>query len=65
VVTEKNNGRFLVSVRAPLSNKRGADQICRQFATGGGRSAAAGINDLPADELSHFVDVFSQTYQNT
>jgi hypothetical protein len=65
VVTEKNNGRFLVSVRAPLSNKRGADEICRQFATGGGRSAAAGINDLPADELSHFVDVFSQSYQNT
>mgnify|MGYP006078834961 CR=1 FL=1 len=64
VVTEKNNGHFLVSVRAPMSNKRGADQICRQFATGGGRSAAAGINDLPADELNRFIDVFSQAYLN-
>lgn len=64
VVTEKSNGHFLVSVRAPLSAKRGADQICRQFATGGGRSAAAGINDLPVDQLSRFVDVFSLAYQN-
>ena len=43
VITLKEQGDYLVSVRAPLENKQGADQICRQFETGGGRAAAAGI----------------------
>jgi len=44
------DGAYLVSVRAPLSNREGADDLCRQFPTGGGRKAAAGINHLPADQ---------------
>jgi hypothetical protein len=47
VLTEKAGGGYLVSVRAPLGDKRDADTLCRQFATGGGRAAAAGINMLP------------------
>jgi len=62
VVTEKGAGIYVVSVRAPLNNKQGADKICRQFETGGGRAAAAGINALPADQLEHFIDVFSSAY---
>ncbi|MFT5038013.1 MAG: hypothetical protein ACI94L_000578, partial [Flavobacteriaceae bacterium] len=31
---------------------------------GGGREAAAGINDLPADQLNQFIDKFEQTYQS-
>ena len=62
VLTEKDNGNYLVSVRAPLSNKQGAAELCMQFPTGGGRAAAAGINDLPADSLDAFVDAFSQAY---
>ena len=31
--------------------------------TGGGRKAAAGINDLPADQLSVFVDAFAAFYR--
>lgn len=62
VLTNKDNGNFLVSVRAPLNNKTGADELCRQFATGGGRQAAAGINDLPANELDRFVDAFVDFY---
>ena len=53
----------MVSVRAPLNNKKGADQICRQFPTGGGRAAAAGINNLAASDLAKFTDVFSSFYQ--
>jgi len=49
---------YLVSVRAPLSNKIGADELCRQFETGGGRKAAAGINFLPASDLDKFTDAF-------
>jgi hypothetical protein len=62
VLTEKANGNYLISVRAPLNKKTGADELCRQFATGGGRAAAAGVNDLPADQLNHFIDTFKQFY---
>ena len=56
VVTEKANGEYVVSVRAPLNNKTGADDICRQFPSGGGRKAAAGINALPKPSLQTFID---------
>lgn len=62
VLTEKSNGGYLVSVRAPLNRKKGADELCRQFATGGGRAAAAGINDLPADQLAEFAKRFTLQY---
>ena len=62
VLTLKANGNYLISVRAPLNNKTGADELCRQFPTGGGRAAAAGVNDLPADQLSTFIDTFNQFY---
>lgn len=64
VLTEKSNGNYLVSIRAPLNNKTGADEICRQFATGGGRKAAAGINDLPIELYDKFIDTFSSFYQS-
>ena len=63
VLTEKANGNYLVSIRAPLSNKQGANEIVGQFPTGGGRAAAAGINDLPADQLTQFFDVFNAYYK--
>ena len=58
VLTERADGTFLVSVRAPLANKTGADDLCRQFPTGGGRKAAAGINTLPQAMLDDFVSRF-------
>lgn len=63
VLSEMANGHFLVSVRAPLTNKKGAVDICRQFATGGGRAAAAGINDLPPGDVQRFIDVFESFYR--
>jgi len=63
VLTVKDNGGYLVSVRAPLNNKTGADELCMKFPTGGGRKAAAGINDLPADQLAEFIDTFSGFYR--
>jgi hypothetical protein len=62
VLTEKSNGNYLVSVRAPLSNKQGAAELCMQFPTGGGRAGAAGINDLPRDSLDAFVAAFDAAY---
>ena len=63
VLTEKANGHFLVSVRAPLNNKVGAADVCGQFATGGGRAAAAGINDLPPTQCQQFIDSFERFYR--
>ena len=53
---------YQVSVRAPLSNRTGADELCRQFDTGGGRKAAAGINFLPASDLDRFTDAFKKQF---
>lgn len=64
VLTEKNNGNYLVSIRAPLNNKRGADEFCRQFPTGGGRAAAAGINDLPLTSLNDFLERFQEFFRS-
>lgn len=62
LLTQLPGGGFVVSVRAPLNNKRGADELCREFATGGGRKAAAGINNLPEDRLQLFIDRFTARY---
>jgi hypothetical protein len=63
LLTENRDGSLLVSVRAPLLNRNGADILCRQFATGGGRAAAAGINTLPANMLDAFIQAFSHQFQ--
>ena len=62
VLGERSDGSYLVSVRAPLSNKAGADELCRRFPSGGGRAAAAGINDLPADQRDAFTAAFEEFY---
>lgn len=62
MLTEQSDGAYLVSVRAPLNNKTGADELCRQFPTGGGRKAAAGINKLPADQMDIFKHAFTQSF---
>jgi len=64
VVTVKPEGNYLVSVRAPMSNKQGAADLCMQFPTGGGRAAAAGINDLPSSRLDDFVAAFRAAYRH-
>ncbi|MDX1732966.1 MAG: DHH family phosphoesterase [Halioglobus sp.] len=62
VLTVKDNGNYLVSVRAPMVDKQGAADLCMQFPTGGGRAGAAGINDLPADSLQDFAQAFRKAY---
>lgn len=61
LLTEKPGG-YLVSVRAPLAQREGADAVCRQFDTGGGRAAAAGINTLPPEEVDRFIDAMRTAY---
>jgi len=62
VLTERDDGAFLVSVRAPFERRTGAETVCSQFETGGGREAAAGINRLPAADLNRLVNALATEY---
>lgn len=62
LLTHLDKGGYQVSVRSPLVNKTGADELCREFPTGGGRKAAAGINHLPEDQYDLFVSRFRDIY---
>ena len=63
VLTHNKQGGYTISVRAPLNNKTGADELCRMFETGGGRKAAAGINHLEKNDLDKFVTLFAQKFK--
>jgi single-stranded DNA-specific DHH superfamily exonuclease len=62
VLVPRTDGGYTVSVRAPKANPVGADALCRQFPTGGGRQGAGGINHLPADRLEDFSRAFARTF---
>ena len=59
LLVDMGDGHFRVSVRAPYNRKDGADELCRQFPSGGGRKAAAGINALPQEFLAQFTEKFN------
>ncbi|MEP1230837.1 MAG: DHH family phosphoesterase [Litorimonas sp.] len=61
-VLTRQAGGFLVSIRAPISRRSGADTLALQFETGGGRTAAAGINHLPETDLPRFIDAFKAAF---
>lgn len=61
LVSRSVKGHYVVSVRAPVDNRVGADTLCMRFG-GGGRKAAGGVNDLPAYRLEEFVRAFYETY---
>lgn len=62
ILTQNVDSSYRVSLRAPINNKQGAGDICSQFKTGGGRAAAAGINNLPTDQLSELIETVKQNY---
>lgn len=64
ILSYNADNSFQVSVRAPLLDKRGADELCLLFPTGGGRKAAAGINSLPRTRLREFIAEFSRRYRS-
>lgn len=62
LLTKNDDKTWRISVRAPLNNKTNADMLCKKFPTGGGRAAAAGINNLPDNLLQDFLQCFQNTY---
>jgi len=53
---------YMVSVRAPVMCRAGADALCAKFATGGGRAGAGGINHLPQSALAEFARELDQAF---
>jgi hypothetical protein len=62
VLSPHHDGGYTVSVRAPLARPSGADELCKKFASGGGRRAAAGINHLPEGDIPRFVSEMDRAY---
>jgi hypothetical protein len=62
IVTEKDEQHYVVSIRAPLNRRRGADELASQFPTGGGRKAAAGINALAKGQLGDFITAMAKQF---
>lgn len=62
VFTLNSDKTYNVSLRAPLNNKQGAGDICATFDTGGGRAAAAGINQLHESDIDKFINAVSNYY---
>ena len=62
ILSPNSGGGYTVSVRAPVANPFGADELCREFPTGGGRNAAAGINHLPTPDLQRFAAALSRHF---
>lgn len=63
LLVDNGDDTFMVSVRAPLENKHGADKLCLAFPTGGGRQAAAGINALPVLSIESFIEKFFEIFK--
>ncbi|MCZ6645234.1 MAG: DHH family phosphoesterase [SAR324 cluster bacterium] len=63
LVVPNPDGSLRISVRAPEERPSGADTLCMAFPTGGGRTAAAGINQLPEADLPKFLEAFQEAFQ--
>ena len=61
LLVERKDGSFLVGVRAPIAKPYGADTLCLKF-SGGGRVAAAGINQLAPQDVERFFGAFEEQF---
>ena len=62
IVTNINEDTYRISIRSPKNNPVGASKLALSFPTGGGREKAAGINELPKNNLKNFIEKFEETY---
>ena len=62
VLTINRQGNYSVSLRAPVASPTGADTVCVQFDSGGGRASAAGINQLARYDLALFAKAVNRAF---
>jgi hypothetical protein len=63
ILSPRERGGFVVSVRVPAGRAVSADEFCREFETGGGRKLAAGIDCLRDADVDNFVERFEARYR--
>jgi hypothetical protein len=63
ILSPKASGGFTVSVRVPADSPVSAAEFCGNFATGGGRKLAGGINYLPEADLDQFATRFEARFR--
>jgi hypothetical protein len=61
VVTPDRIGTATVSIRAPLSHTHGANEVAQRFG-GGGRAAAAGIENLALTAIPQLIAAMEQVF---
>jgi hypothetical protein len=64
VLAPNSRGGYVVSVRAPRGHPKGAAGLCREYPSGGGRQEAAGIDELPEEELPGFMLRFESYFES-
>ncbi len=62
IITENVDETYKISIRSPLNNEYNAAELAVKFETGGGRKGAAGINALPGELISQFIDTFKMHF---
>ena len=62
ILTLVGDDNYRISIRSPKNNPYGASKLALQFPTGGGREKAAGINELPINQLKNFIEKFEKVY---
>ncbi len=62
ILTQVNEKNYRISIRSPKENPYGASKLALQFPTGGGREKAAGVNELPTEELNNFIEKFEEVF---
>ena len=65
ILSINKKGSYTVSVRVPRASKITAGQFCKNFATGGGRATAGGINNLDMNRFDEFVQLFISYFQKS
>ncbi len=63
VLSRTTTGTYTVSIRAPQDNPQHANIIAEAFINGGGRAGAAGINNLPDNEITRLIALLEATYE--
>lgn len=63
ILSPKSAGGYTVSVRVPATSAVSAADFCKDFATGGGRRSAGGINHLPDGDVERFAARFQARFR--
>jgi hypothetical protein len=65
ILSPRSAGGYTVSLRVCKAASVGAGEFCSQFATGGGRRGAGGVNELPDADVDHFVARFEECFNRS